>query len=169
MQGFNPPLLIDVYRSDPRARFVFLHEFGDGVPYDYSWQHAGCDTDALPAYVCICGDDPDYDAKWARMQPLLTRSLNSLPTFACRVEVIDARNSSAVPGYSRAAANHNRFENQPCSGMYPQIGNAGWAWEMQGVVTSALRVAVLKAQDKGSRTSKALKDFQAAIDIALEN
>lgn len=104
------------------------------------------------------------------MQPLLTKSLNSLPTFDCRVEVIDARNSTKVPAYSKDAPNHNQFKDIPCSGMYPAMdgGSLGWAWEMQGSVTAALKVAILRAVASGKET-RALADYRKAIDIALQN
>eukprot|EP00457_Paulinella_chromatophora_P008259 gb/GEZN01008290.1/.p1 GENE.gb/GEZN01008290.1/~~gb/GEZN01008290.1/.p1 ORF type:complete len:353 (+),score=39.84 gb/GEZN01008290.1/:170-1228(+) len=162
-QGFNPPELMQPYRSDPQARFVFLHEYGDGLSYS-AWMTFGCDDDE-PTYVCINGDDPNYDKKWEKMYPLLTRSLNNLPNFPCRVVVVDARNSTAVPGYAKEPPN-NRLPGKPCSGMYPPKGNVGWAWEMSGKVTAALASAI--RLDTGSEL-KALADFRDAIDIALGN
>jgi hypothetical protein len=137
-----------------------------------------------PSYVCITGDDPSFDDKFygkggspgdvrpdgfkAKMEKLS----NAAP-FPCALEVVDARNSSGVPGFVIDTwpdmVQKNRFPDVPCSGMFPDITVGNWQVEQAGVLTQALQTAhVLNASEPG-RYAQFLSDYLDAIEVLMAN
>ncbi|KAK9812720.1 hypothetical protein WJX72_002593 [[Myrmecia] bisecta] len=173
--GFNPPALIE-YAKQPASQMLFLHEF-DGLP-SYPW---GLPCNATqPAYVCVNSwdDDAAFNRKFygtpgsPGIQQLLG-SIGHTPIMPCPVEVIDARNSSATPGFVPGPSyghyiTSNRSPALPCSGIYYQPVSQGWAWEMQGYVTAGINLAITKAKEGNtSAYTDVLEPVAKAIRLAL--
>jgi hypothetical protein len=180
MVGWNPPAAIEA-AADPKNQLVFLHEY-DGYSDGYWWSF-NCNK-TQPSYVCITGDDPSFDDKFygkggspgdvrpdgfkAKMEKLS----NAAP-FPCALEVVDARNSSGVPGFVIDTwpdmVQKNRFPDVPCSGMFPDITVGNWQVEQAGVLTQALQTAhVLNASEPG-RYAQFLSDYLDAIEVLMAN
>lgn len=171
--GFNPPRIIEVARNESN-QLLFLHEY-DGLP-TYPWA-VNC-SETVPSYVCITSDDPEFDRKFYGeggspeepapdgIKALLEAALSGRDPVPCKVEVVDARNSTDVPGFVPGpewphAYASNRHADLPCSGMFPDIPIGNWQWEHQGVVTAAIQVAILR------NDSELLETYTRAINVAL--
>lgn len=121
------PGLIDI-ADDPANSLVFLHEF-DGLP-TYPWSKVCSPT--VPAYICIAADDPEFDRKFGGPQGIkatLEAGLGNSAYLQCAVEVIDARNSSAVRTWARS------MRGASMEGTEGRVGDStsqqclgGWAW-----------------------------------------
>ncbi|KAL4437128.1 hypothetical protein ABPG75_004267 [Micractinium tetrahymenae] len=171
--GFNPPGIIEVAKNKSN-QLLFLHEY-DGLP-TYPW--AGPCNETVPTYICITSDDPDFDRKFYGeggspeapapdgVKALLEAALSNRDPVPCKAEVIDARNSTEVPGFVPGptwphAYASNRQADLPCSGMFPDTTVGNWQWEHQGIVTASIQVAILK------NNTELLDAYVKAIDAAL--